>query len=37
MMKYSSFLFSLVWRLKMAVLNGISYKAGTTEHKDDSK
>ena len=37
MMKYSSFLFSLVWWLKMAVLSGVSHKAETTERKDDSK
>ena len=35
MMKYSSFLFSLVWWLKKAVLNGISHKAETAKRKDD--
>ena len=37
MMKYSSFLFSLVWWLKMAVLNDVSHKAETAERKADPK
>lgn len=37
MMKYSSFLLSLVWWLKKAVLSDVLHKAETTERKDDSR